>query len=203
MTKERNRTMKKQYLLAAVATLCMPALAFGVAWSNPAGSCDDFDWANGQNATDEFGSPSNIGNILLFSTGFDVTAPPGSPVSESDQMDVDLTAHAGLEFSAISLTVYGDYSITDNGSPGGNSVEANFGVAASDNLSAHGDLPKSDAFAFERSEATAGRVYWDDNASFTIDIYQGNATDIHVTVNGEVIAISDGESGSTATITAN
>jgi hypothetical protein len=201
--------MKKHYLIAAMGILCVPALAFAAPWPTvPSGSCDNFDWANGQNVTDVWGEPTNSGDNMYFFPGFsayaDDTSPAASPGTHAvtDTFDVDFIAHAGMHFGSISIYVYGDYSIADGGVAGGNSVEGDFGIQGTDNDGLHPDSPWARAQALFQETAVGG-ANWNDLATMTIDFSGGNeVTDLHLTCDGTVTAISDGEGG-TAAITAN
>jgi len=194
--------MKKHYLIAAMGVLCVPVLAFASAWTNPTGDCDNFSWANGQNTTDVWGSPSAGGDTLYFFPGFSVDADnTGTSETKTDTFDVDFMANAGMEFGGVSIYVFGDYSITDGGEAGGNSVEGDFGIQGSDNDGLHPDSPWARAQALFEAD-TVGSDNWNRLASMVIDFNAGDVTDLHLTCDGTVTAISDGEGG-TAAITAN
>lgn len=191
--------MKLNYLLAAVAVLCVPALAFGaVAWTNANGvaSTGNFSWANGQNATDAFGSPANVADNLIFtSANFDAYSDDGSTVTVDDTMDVDFTAAGGKYFQSITLAVYGDFSISDAGQAGGNSVEEAFDMTAT--KLGHPNSPFLDSSLFQQ---TSGSSIFNDSAVITTTL--PFVTDLHLNVDGGTIAISDGEGG-VANITLN
>jgi hypothetical protein len=191
--------MKVNYLLAAVAVVCVPALAHGaVAWSNPSGNAPtgNFSWANGQNQTDAFGSPLASGDNLFFtSANFDAYSADGSTVTVDDTMDVDFTAASGKYFQSITLAVYGDYSISDAGQAGGNSVEAAFDITAT--KLGHPGSPWADDSMFQQASGSAN---WNDSAVITTTL--PFVTDLHLQVDGGTVAISDGEGGA-ANITLN
>jgi hypothetical protein len=194
--------MKKHYLIAAMGVLCVPVLAFAGDWTNPNGSCDNFDWANGTNAGDVWGDPTNSGDNLYFFPAFEADADDtGTSESITDTFDVDFIANPTMEFGSISIYVYGDYSIADGGAPGGNSVEGDFGVQGSDNDGLHPDSPWARAQALYQETAVGGST-WNRLATMTIDFNAGDVTDLHLTCDGTVTAVSDGEGG-TAAITAN
>jgi hypothetical protein len=192
--------MMKNYLLMGVAILAASTTAFGVTpWDAPNGAADSFSWANGQNDTNNFGSPVTFGDTFVFFTNFDAAASDaGTESHQPDTMDVDLDVlFAGDEFSKITLTMFGDYSMTNNTAPNDdNSVEADFDMMSdepmpaglSDNLNYFNDTPGSGS--------------WSETAEIVFDTVGDNVTGLHLTVDGEVVAISDG-AGGTASITAN
>jgi len=193
--------MKAFRLLSVAVVLGMSVSAFGaVAWTNPSGTADLFTWANGQNETNNFGSPTNIGDTFIFFTNFDVGAPDGlnNQVSQGDTMDVDLAVRFGTdEFAGIMLTMYGDYSIGNINPPADdNSVEANFDVSSTK------PLPSGLTDTLNYFNNTPGAGSWTASAAVMFDTVGGNVQDLHLTIDGNVIAISDGNGG-TASITAN
>ncbi len=186
--------MKKKHLMAAVACLCVPTLAFAAAWTNPNGIAGNFDWANGQNLTGHFGSPICYGGDDLWFTdiNFDVAADSGDPnVTKTDVMEVDLIAHTGQTIKGLELHLWGDYDI---GGDATNSVSATFGVAGT---AAHPDSPFArEEFVFGAAGDSGGAQYWDDSVSLSSLAFAAPPlTQLHVVIDGETIAISDGNGG--------
>jgi hypothetical protein len=174
-----------------------------VPWDNPDGTAQtgNYDWHGGQNLTGNFGSPSNFGDSLFFqSANFDVTSSDGSTQNKTDVMNVSFTALDNKEFASIALYVFGDYTITDDGQPGGNQVEGHFGLTV--DHASHGDSPWSDSFDYVETNPGSA-VAWDDSRTLLFAYEMGpDIVTVDLAVDGETIAISDGEGG-TASITAN
>jgi hypothetical protein len=197
--------MKVHYLLAAMAVLCVPAIALGVtAWSNANGTSQtgNFDWMNGQNDTDAFGSPDNSGDTLFFvHANFDISADSGDPTPDAitDTMDVDFSANLGKYFQSITLSVYGDYQITDQAPTGGNSVDAAFEMTATD-YGANPDSPFSGSLDYYQTSGSD--PFWNDSALITTT-FPPYVTDLHLTVDGGTVAIATGDPGDAASITLN
>jgi hypothetical protein len=209
--------MKGRYLVVAAAVLCVASGAFASPWESPSGECASFTYENGQNDTDLFGSPSYFsGDTLVFRhASFDADADDANPVDMSaDTMDVDLYAKVDavegqLKFIGIEILVRGDYNITDPGSTGGNSVTADFDMLGSvaalpGSPAEHPMGPFTGGFEFTESTATGGATSWMDTAELdnpvALSFAVPSVTELHLTVNGSFVAISDGQGG-TAGIT--
>jgi len=98
-------------------------------WSNPSGSNAVFDWANGQNQTNLFGSPLvSTAGFVFFPNNLVANSVNGTPASATDTAKVDIFIKAGLQLDKVEVRAYGDYSITG---PGPNQVNASTTVSVS------------------------------------------------------------------------
>ena len=209
--------MKGRYVLVAAAVFCVSCGAFGSPWAPPSGECASFTYENGQNDTDLFGSPSYFGgDTLVFrNAAFEAEADDVNPMDlAADTMDVDLYAkldpvEGQLKFIGIEILVRGDYNITDPGSTGNNSVTADFDMAGSvamlpSSPPEHPMGPFSGGFEFTESAPTGGATAWMETAGLDQPVALAFAvppvTQLHLSVNGSFLAVSDGQGG-TAGIT--
>ena len=195
--------MKKHFGLATAVVVCVSAGAFGaVSWTNPNGLADNFDWNNGQNSdTNYFDSPLYFGgDELWFFSNFDVSS-PGGDTSKADTLDVDLTAKNSMKFTNVEILVYGDYSITDPNQTGLNSVKSQFDMTGT--KLGHGNSPWSDGFVFTTNVPAPPATPWNDSAALSaLSVAFPDVTDIHMSVTGSTLVVSDGQGG-TAAMTAN
>ncbi|MFN0133751.1 MAG: PEP-CTERM sorting domain-containing protein [Phycisphaerales bacterium] len=101
-----------------------------IPWNNPNGAGPFFNWANGQNSTGLFGSPSLIGDtFVFFPANFVALSENGVMDTKTDTMSVDLFVQPGYKFDGIRISEFGDYSILGQGS-----VDATATLALSDTL---------------------------------------------------------------------
>ncbi|HUU82200.1 MAG TPA: PEP-CTERM sorting domain-containing protein [Phycisphaerae bacterium] len=189
-------------LVAVLAALCVPVAASAdVAWDNPGGNAENFDWAGGHNSdTNLFGSPSWYGgdNLYFLSSDFAPYA-NGTPVTDSatDTMDVDLTAVGGKKFASIAVFEYGDYNIVGGA---GNTVSADLGMTGT--AAGHPMSPFLGSFSFGAAGDSAGTVPWNDDAALSMEFAVPDVTTLHLSVTNTLVAISDG-AGGTASIQGN
>lgn len=193
--------MRKIHFVAAVAVLGISASAFGAtSWGAMAnGMADNFSWANGQNGDNNyFGAPSYFGgdDLWFLADNFDVAASNSNTLhSKSDTMDVDLTAMPTRKFTNITLHVFGDYTITDGGAPGGNGVSAMMDITGS---AGGAYVPPSPWGGSDVNfSANSGQSDWSSMASvFELSFVAPDVTSMHLHVEGNTVAFSDGEGGS-------
>ena len=192
----------KRILVAAAVALCMSAaVSADVIWSNPNGSAQDYDWANGYNTdSNKFGSPSWFGgnNLYFLGSNFPASADDADTAdSVSDTMNVDLTAHPEKKFLNITIFEFGDYTVTGGA---GNSVSADLGMSAT--VGGHPQSPFADNFLYGSVGDSGGTVAWDGSATLLMDSAVPDVTSLHLTVSNTVVALSDG-AGGTASIVGN
>lgn len=107
--------MKTIAAVAGVLALAGAAQA-QIPWANPNGVGPFFTWANGQNATGLFGSPTLVGDtFIFFPANFAAVSENGVPDTKTDTMKVDIYVQAGYKFDGIRISEYGDYSILGTG----------------------------------------------------------------------------------------
>jgi len=103
-------------VINAVLFSVLPRACATVAWTNPSGSADLFDWSNGQNDIGYFGDPNISGNtFVFFPNDFRVESTAGDYVELWDTMSVDIAAHQGFKITEIHISEYGDYGIFGTG----------------------------------------------------------------------------------------
>jgi hypothetical protein len=162
------------------------------------GNAAFFSWANGQNQTGLFGTPTLVGDTFYFTpVSFVANATNGATVQVTDTFEVDLFVHSGYKFDAIQIAEYGDYSITNTGTPvGTSSVDAN-GVLRVDEI---GGLARFDvqnlAFpALPVASAAATSGLWQGDGMSNLTLLEGGTpfTQIHLKVTNDLIAISGGQ----------
>jgi hypothetical protein len=92
--------------LAGVASADVP-------WTPPSGSGSFFDYFLGHNSnTNLFGSPTLVGNSFqFFPSNFVAQSVGGVAAAATDQMNVQLVAHAGQQFTQIRVQEFGSWSI--------------------------------------------------------------------------------------------
>lgn len=175
--------------LAPVALLLAAAgsASAQIAWSNPNGSGAFFDWANGQNQTGLFGSPTLVGDtFIFFPSNFVASSANGNPAAATDTFDVDLLVHPGFKFDGISISELGDYSIQGQGS-----VSAGATMTISDNLNVRNFV---DPLVFNPAfPVTSGtNQSWNGQALRDLASAEGGTPflSIHLRVSNELIAIS-------------
>ncbi|MFA5291556.1 MAG: hypothetical protein WC496_00825 [Phycisphaerae bacterium] len=167
-----------------------------VFWTDPNGSADNFYWANGGSDFGLFGDPTLVGgDTLLFSpSGFIAKSLDGESNFITDKLVFELIAYSGFRFQSISITEYGDYQISGNGSV---NVSGNLSV---ENLDAAGSL-NNDLVAVPSMPVTGDNydVYGLWSASAQVDINQPDWTYIKITLQNDLLAITT-ENGSIAWI---
>lgn len=188
------------------ARLCVGAVLLGsvgsafasVPWSNPSGNASFFSWANGQNATGLFGSPTLVAGTTFqfFPSNFVATSSNGgAPVNATDTLSVDLFAEPGFQFESIMISEGGSYAV--NG-PAGGSVSAT-GLVDIDEIggprTANGSIAYSPSFP-----QTAGSGAWTGSTIIDLLALSGGVpfTQIHLEFTNNLIAVS--VAGSTSTI---
>ena len=176
--------MSKKHVLVTLVALCVPAMAYAD-WS---GAADSFTYANGHDLYGNWGSPIWAGGDDLWFTSMNFDNSVSTPMTSTitDTMEVDLTANAGYHFTGLQITVWGDYTITGDG---GESVEANFGVAG---LSPQGAFPREETTFFADTVTGVATPWSSDVILSTLASGAPPVTELHVTVDGTAIAISDG-----------
>jgi hypothetical protein len=101
----------------AAAVAASSLAASPIPWSNPAGSTATFDWANGQSENGLFGSPVVVGDALVFfPSGFAAESENGASGQTSDRLQFTILAKPGLMVHQVSISEWGNYSITGEGS---------------------------------------------------------------------------------------
>lgn len=114
-----------RWLLLGVAAFAQlastrPASAFQF-WSNKDGSASFFDWQNGGSDHGLFGDPTLVNDtFVFFPQGWRAESLNGVPASESDRLQVQLTAHEGQSFTGIVIHEEGDYGILGTGAVSAN-----------------------------------------------------------------------------------
>jgi hypothetical protein len=184
--------------VAAVAGVLGAALAAQAAtpWNQPSGNGAFFTWANGQNETNLFGSPTLVGGVRLvfFPDSFTANAVNGNTATAHDRFDVDLFALVGYKFTEIRIETIGDYSIVGDASAavsGGMAINEIGGPRSSnDPLLANIPMP-----------VTSGSGNWQSAAIRDLSLVEGGTpfTQIHISFTNDLIAISSGN-GHVATI---
>lgn len=103
-------------MVAAAAMALAPAAQAGV-WGVPSGSAQDFSYSNGQDINGLFGDPFIAGNQMFFlGTNFQANATAGTSDSVSDTVSFDIDINPGLVLSYVTVTAFGSYSVTGDGS---------------------------------------------------------------------------------------
>jgi hypothetical protein len=187
------------------ARLCVGAILLGVVgsaqasvpWSNPNGNASFFTWANGQNATGLFGSPTLVAGTTFqfFPTNFVATSNNGGTVNATDTLSVDLFAAEGFQFESIMISEGGSYSLSG---PAGGSVSAT-GLVDIDEIG--GPRTASDSIVYTPSfPVTAGSGPWTGSTMIDLLALSGGVpfTQIHLEFTNNLVAVS--VAGSTATI---
>ncbi len=83
-----------------------------VAWDVPAGSLTHYDYSHGKTQVNKLGSPTALeGSFQFFPTGMKANSSNASASSASDTASVVLNAVPTRQFSHITASVLGDYSI--------------------------------------------------------------------------------------------
>jgi hypothetical protein len=162
-----------------------------VPWSNPNGTASFFDWANGHNATNLFGSPTLVGDTFyFFPANFVANSSGNGQVTATDTFSVDLLVHAGFKFDGISISELGDYAVQT--APGGSaSVNATATLAVTDNL-----VPGrvfNDNLGFNPVfPQTAGSGPWQASVQRDLASAEGGVPfqSIHISLTNGLIAIS-------------
>jgi len=158
-------------------------------WSNPSGTASYFDWENGHNSnTNLFGSPTLVGgNAFRFSpTDFRAESVDGVSGTANDIAAWDAIAHPGHQFSEIRIIEHGDYSIS--GTHEDNEVEVTTLLRADDN-----DLIWQWMQDFTTIEYTEeGTGLWDIDMSLDLENTFPPITDVHITLENNLVAISGG-----------
>lgn len=190
-----NQTPKCVAIAGLLLGLASTAMASP--WAQASGTGAFFTWANGQNQTDLFGSPTLVGGtrFVFFPSAFTANATNGQTSSASDQFDVDLHSLAGYKFTEIRIETFGDYTIQGTGS-----------VAASGALNIH-ELASSRSTTDSLLTNPAFPVFsgtnvdWTGSATRDLTLVEGGVpfTDIHISFSNNLLAISGG-AGSSATI---
>jgi hypothetical protein len=185
-------------ILAVLA--CAGAASAQIPWGGgmASGNGSFFSWANGQNQTNLFGTPTLVGDTFFFTPiAFVANATNGATVAVTDTFEVDLFVNAGFKFDAIQISEFGDYAITNTGTPVGlSSVDAD-GLLRVDEI---GGLGRSDqqslAFpALPVSSAAATSGLWQGDGMSNLTLLEGSTpfTQIHLKVTNDLIAISGGQ----------
>jgi len=105
-----------------------PVAAAPVPWSNSSGTANFFDWSDGQNENDLFGSPTveegvrpedgqRFASFVFSPPNFEAASNgDGSTDTVWDRLEVTLQAHPGQKFTRIEVYEVLDYQITKVGS---------------------------------------------------------------------------------------
>jgi len=205
--------MRSIRLSAIIALTCLlgwqvsSVKAAGIPWANPNGSSPGFfNWANGQNQTGLMGSPTAIGNTLLFLpqnfvansiNGQDQNAgaTPGNPISQTtDRTDVDITAPLGFQIQQIRIFEAGDYQIV--GSGGATKIDVAGGPVVTPLAPAVAPSLTDALHTNPAMPVLSGSNTWAGNASVTINT--GPVTSVHLTLDNVLTAISTGGANPTS-----
>ncbi len=104
-------------MVAAAALALAPVAAFAGMWTNPSGSAQDFTYSNGQDVNNNFGDPFVSGNQMFFlGTNFQANATAGTSDQVWDRVSFDIDINPGLYLSHVTVTAFGSYSVTGDGS---------------------------------------------------------------------------------------
>jgi len=185
--------------IAAVVGIAGSASA-QIPWGNgmASGSGSFFSWSGGQNSTGLFGTPILVGDTFYFTPlAFVANAVDGATVAVTDTFQVDLLVAPGFKFDAIQIAEYGDYAITNTGTPiGTSSVDAD-GLLQVNEI---GGLGRSDsqALAFPAlpvASAAATSGLWQGDGASNLTLLEGGTpfTSIRLRVTNDLIAISGGQ----------
>jgi len=215
---EREKVMRIFGLSALAAAVCLigfqaqPAHAAGIPWAVPNGTTPGgVAFANGQNQTNLMGSPTPVGNtFFFFPQGFKAQsangqglssasdpAIPGSAVGQAhDRVDVDLTAPAGSNITAVNIFEGGDYTILGSGSV---NVTGNLMVLP---LVSPAVPPAIDTIhtvpAMPVSTVTGASGNWTGTASVSLAV--GGAHSVHFTWDNNLFAVTPVGAGNDAQI---
>jgi hypothetical protein len=179
-----NRT--KAVLLTVVLYTFSIASA-DVFWSNPNGTADSFDWANGHSLYGLFGDPMLVGgNTLVFSpSNFIAESTDGQSSDVSDKLEFELIIHPGFSFQGISITEYGNYGISRHGE-----VEAS-GTLSVENLDTAEVLSQT-LSTTPSMPAHTGQGSWEGWSEISID--PAGWTRVKITFENNLFAMTGGNS---------
>lgn len=174
---------------AVVALLVVAAPAFAGDWATPGGATSSFTYSNGGDVNGLFGEPFvDAGTDTFFFVGsqFQANASNGATVDRNDTMSVDILANPSLQFSSMTITAFGDYSVTGAGSSV--NIDSTLGMTE---LGGAGrtwsdELATSPAFPL-----TSGSGLW--NGSATVDVtfvFPTPHDHLNVSLTNSLLAIS-------------
>lgn len=110
------------YRVRCVALISGVALAVGsaqafVPWSNPNGSGNFFDWANGGSDNGLYGDPTlvNGDTFVFFPQQFRAESSDGVSDVINDRLQFELIAHTNFMFTGIEINEFGDYGVFNEG----------------------------------------------------------------------------------------
>jgi hypothetical protein len=99
-------------LALSVLVASASAVQAEVAWDVPAGSLTHYDYSHGKTQTGKLGSPIALdGSFQFFPTDMKANSSNGTPSFAGDTASVVLNAVPTRQFSHITASVLGDYSI--------------------------------------------------------------------------------------------
>ncbi|MGA2915751.1 MAG: PEP-CTERM sorting domain-containing protein [Sedimentisphaerales bacterium] len=181
--------MLKTRFLAVVSVLfLLSSVQATVLWSEPYGSTDYFDWANGQSLNGLFGDPIPIGNTFVFFPSlFRAESLDRQENTVSDTLEFELIAHPGYRFQSISIIEYGDYGILGNGL-----VEAS-GTLSVENLDTTDTLSnglETDLPSIFPADAAGEWQAWTN-----LDVNRPDWTHIRITLENNLFVVSGFSSG--------
>jgi len=177
---------RRTLALAAVMVISIATNALAAfSWSNPAGSNANFDWANGQNETNLFGSPSvSTAGFVFFPSNFVANSVNGNAVSVYDKAEVDIFTKPNFDLQQIVVREVGDYAITGAGP---NAVQASATLFTL-NLARPMDPPTSATLTMTPSmPITTGSGTW---GGIAVQTYPSGVTQIHLILNNTLQATS-------------
>lgn len=182
--------MKKVTAILALAgsvAMVGSAQAF-IPWANTNGSATNWDWMNGGNDTNLFGSPVLVGGdtFVFFPSFFRAQSNNGGAQQVHDRLSVELIAHLGYNFTNIQITEFGDYGIGGAGS----SVTADMGMFITDLNNFR--VAQTNA-SYQNNVASLGN--WTLGATVDLTISPPAWNHLQLVVNNNLIAISGGENG--------
>lgn len=142
------------------------------------GTAKDFTWTGAQDIYGSFGQPTSspmVNQMFFPYANFVAAAPPDA--TDEDTFQVDLVADAGLQFTAVSFTTRGLYTIENVGPPGSESVEASGTLTLDDVV---GDpFHGTNSYTFYEETPASGE-FWTDTTTVTIPL-ETTVTTVHLT----------------------
>jgi hypothetical protein len=154
-------------------------------WSNSAGSNANFDWANGQNETNLFGSPLvSTQGFVFFPSNFVANSVNGVAASVYDKAEVDISTKPSFDLQQILVREVGDYTITGSGPNAVNASATLFTL----NLAQPLAPPTSATLTMTPTmPVTTGSGTW---GGIAVQTFPSGVTQIHLILNNTLQATS-------------
>ncbi len=192
--------LKTSSFIALSAVVSMAGAASAQLWGGGMdhGTASWFDWSNGHNTTNLFGSPFLVGDTFYFTPqNFVANAVDGATSHVTDSFEVDLLVHAGFKFDGIHVAEYGDYTMTaTNPAPAGpSSVSSAALLETTENIGAHRTASTPLSFpGLPISSMTSLNNTWSGSGDQNLAALESGTpfTNIHIKVTNDLIAISGG-----------